>query len=221
MKNKITFFLLLLFCLSLNVGATAQQNHEYVDLGLPSGTLWATCNVGANNEWESGYYFAWGETSPKTTYDWTPYKYANGNYDKLTKYCTKEEYGNNGFTDSRTILESSDDAATANWGSDWCMPTFDQINELKEKCKWTWTTKNGIKGYKVTGPNGNSLFLPAAGYRYGTDLYLVGSYGHYWSRSLDESRPLYARYLGFYSSYVDWDDYSRGGGRTVRPVRCK
>lgn len=205
-----------------NSGSSGSSgSHQYVDLGLPSRTLWATCNVGANNPWEYGNYFAWGETKPKTTYDWSSYKYANGNSDKLTKYCTKKEYGNNGFTDSRTILESSDDAATANWGSDWCMPTFDQIKELRDKCNWTWTTKNGIKGYKVTGPNGNSLFLPAAGCRYGTGLGDVGSFGRYWSRSLGESCPYDARCLYFYSSSVGWSNFYRCRGRTVRPVRCK
>lgn len=206
----------------MNIGnASSQQNHEYVDLGLPSGTLWATCNVGANNPWECGDYFAWGETSPKDTYSYDNYKYANDDGIKLTKYCTKKENGNDGYTDGLKELESNDDAATANWGSDWCMPTFDQIKELKEKCNWTWASENGIKGYKVTGSYGNSLFLPASGYRHGSDLSKVGSGGDYWSRSLEESYPDLARSLSFDSSNVDWYNYFRSHGYSVRPVRCK
>lgn len=195
------------------------DQHPAIDLGLS--VLWATCNVGADNEWESGDYFSWGETSPKTINTWATYKYAKDTYNQLTKYCTHKAYGNNGFTDGLKQLKPKDDAATANWGSDWCMPTVDQIYELKEKCNWTWTTKNGIKGYIVTGPNGNSLFLPAAGYRDVTELGNVGSNGYYWSRSLDESRPSCARCLSFHSSCVAWSHITRIDGSTVRPVRCK
>ena len=201
--------------------AALQQNHEYVDLGLPSGTLWATCNIGAENSWDYGDYFAWGETSPKETYSWDNYKYANGSYDRLTKYCTNKKHGNNGYIDGLKELEPKDDAATANWGIDWCMPSLDQIKELKKKCNWTWTSNNGIKGYMVTGPNGNSLFLPAAGCRSGIDLFSVGSYGDYWSRSLYESYPYHARYLYFNSSSVDRYYSFRYLGFSVRPVMCK
>ena len=199
----------------------SSDTHPYVDLGLPSGTLWATTNIGAANPWDYGDYFAWGETTTKSKYDWSTYKYANGASNKLTKYCTESDYGNNGFTDSRTILESSDDAATANWGSDWCMPTLDQIKELRGKCEWVWTTDHGVNGYKGTGPNGNSLFLPAAGYRYGTDLLYVGSRGNYWSRSSSGSTPGRARSLWIDSYDVIGQSNNRAYGRTVRPVRCK
>ena len=192
----------------------------YVDLGLPSGTLWASCNIGANAPEEYGDYFAWGETETKSDYDWETYKYCNGDYNKLTKYCNDSDYGNNGYTDSRTTLERSDDAASVNWGSDWCMPTQEQFHELRDKCEWAWVSLNGKEGYKIEGTNGNSLFLPAAGYRRGTDLDYVGSYGYYWSRSLHESYPNLARCLYFYSSGVDWYG-DRYYGRTVRPVRCK
>lgn len=222
MKTIFSNLLLCLIVVSLNIGnALSQQNHEYVDLGLPSGTLWATCNVGANNPWECGDYFAWGETSPKETYSWDNYKYSNGSYDRLTKYCTNKKHGNNGYIDGLKELEPKDDAATANWGIDWCMPSLDQIKELKKKCNWTWTSNNGIKGYMVTGPNGNSLFLPAAGCRYGIDLFSVGSYGDYWSRSLYESYPYHARYLYFNSSSVDRYYSFRYLGFSVRPVMCK
>jgi hypothetical protein len=199
-----------------------KDTHAYVDLGLPSGTLWATTNVGANAPEDPGYYFAWGETTTKSKYDWSTYKYANGAYNKLTKYCNQSGYGNNGYTDSRTVLESTDDAATANWGSDWCMPTQAQFQELKDKCTWTWTTKNGKNGYEVKGPNGNTVFLPAAGYRYGTSLGDVGSNGYYWSASLRTDGPYLGRFLFFNSGAVCPDYwYYRGYGQSVRPVRCR
>ena len=222
MKNKITSFLLLLLCLALNVSdAIAQQKHEYVDLGLPSGTLWATTNVGAKNPWDYGDYFAWGETTTKAKYDLSTYKYANG-ADGNTKYCNNPKYGYNGFTDNKTDLERSDDAATANWGSDWCMPTRDQLQELIDKCTWTWTTDHGIDGYKVAGTNGKSIFLPAAGFRHGTGLFVgAGSIGYYWSSSLDTGGPDYGRRLYCRAGcvYPDWGD--RRYGQSVRPVRCR
>lgn len=201
----------------------AASGHPYVDLALPSGTLWATTNIGAANPWDYGYYFAWGETTTKSKYDWSTYKYANGDYKKLTKYCNKSDYGNNGYTDSRTTLERSDDAATANWGSDWCMPTLAQFQELKDKCTCTWTTKNGKKGYEIKGKNGNSIFLPAANYRDGTSLSSDGSYGYYWSSSLSSDSPCVGCYLSFSSGFVGPGDhwYDRDNGLSVRPVRCR
>ena len=198
--------------------STSIGGHEYVDLGLPSGTLWATTNIGAANPWDYGDYFAWGETTTKSKYDCSTLKYCEDNTgDKFSKYNTQSKYGS---VDNKTTLERSDDAAAANWGSDWCMPTLDQIIELNEKCKWVWTTDHGVNGHKVTGPNGNSLFLPAAGYRYGTDLF-VGSLGDYWSSSLYEPYPDGAWALGVDSSSVDWGSLSRYYGLTVRPVRCR
>lgn len=206
----------------LDGGAAAQpkkDTHQYVDLGLPSGTLWATCNVGATNPEDAGDYFAWGETA----YWKDKYKYCIDEDDKkLTKYCSKSSYGNNGFTDSRTKLEKSDDAATANWGEDWCMPTLDQIKELIDKCTWNWTSRNGKNGYEVIGQNGNRLFLPAAGSRsFMDDLEDVGSDGIYWSRSLDETFPNCAWSLWFESSSVNWVNDFRDRGNSVRPVRSR
>ena len=196
----------------------------YVDLGLPSGTLWATCNVGANSSEEYGDYFAWGETSPKNEYNWSTYKWCNGSDDTMTKYCQQSSYGYNGFTDTLTELLPEDDAATANWGSGWQMPSIDQIEELynSNNTTTTWTTQNGINGRKITSnSNGNSIFLPAAGYRIGTSLYVAGGYGYYWSRSLGTSYSSSAYNLYFNSSSVGWSDYYRGSGFTVRAVRVK
>ena len=150
------------------VSFVESEEHEYVDLGLPSGTLWATCNIGANSPEEYGDYFAWGETTPKSTYDWSTYKWCNGSSTTMTKYCTQSEYGYNGFTDNLTELQSADDAATANWGSDWQMPSLAQIQELCSSSNTTteWTQVNGVNGRKITSKsNGNSIFLPAAGWR--------------------------------------------------------
>jgi len=204
---------------------TAKQSEKdcgvvAVDLGLPSGTLWADRNVGAALPEDYGDYFAWGETTTKSNYAWATLKYcedSDGN--KFSKYNTQSKYGN---VDNKTTLEKSDDAATANWGSGWCMPTQQQFQELKDNCTWTWTTRNGKNGYEVKGKNGNSIFLPAAGYRLGTGLYGAGSSGNYWSSSLATDYPSRRRFLHFGSGYVNLDGWSgRRYGQSVRPVRCR
>ena len=196
------------------------NGHEFVDLGLPSGLLWATCNVGSTTPEGYGGYFAWGETTAKATYSWGNYSLCNGSKNTLTKYCNCEDFGNNGFTDNLTTLEASDDAATANWGSGWRMPTYDELNELKNNCTATWTTQNGVNGRLFTGPNGNSIFLPAAGNRDDSDLIDAGSVGLYWSSSLGTGSPRDAWGLYFSSDdyYVDYDGVYRCYGRSVRPV---
>ncbi len=195
-------------------------DHAYVDLGLPSGLLWATCNVGAETPEEYGDYFAWGETQPKDTYNWSTYQYCNGSYNTLTKYCNDSSYGYNGFTDNLTTLLPEDDAATANWGSDWRMPTKEEWQELLDNTTVTWTQQNGVNGMLFTASNGNSLFLPAAGCRYNSSLSYAGSYGYYWSSSLYTDYPIYAWYLYFLSDYYGmYLYYSRGYGHSVRPVR--
>ena len=194
------------------------SGHDWVDLGLPSGTKWATCNIGATSPEDYGDHFAWGETSTKTTYNWSTYRYCNGSSSTLTKYCYNSSYGNNGFTDALTTLESSDDAATANWGSAWRMPTYDELNELKNNCTVIWKTQNGVNGRLFTGPNGNSIFLPAAGYRSGSNLIGAGSIAHYCSSSLYTGYPSGTWYLGFSSGSYDMCNLGRDYGRSVRPV---
>ena len=195
---------------------------DYVDLGLPSGTLWATCNIGASSPEDYGNYIAWGEMSTKSTYDWSTYKWCKGSVRTLTKYCNNSNFGNNGFTDNKTELDPEDDAAYVNWGSDWRMPSLEQFEELINSSYTTteWTTQNGVKGRLITSnSNGNSVFLPAAGYRDGSSLSGAGSEGDYWSRTLLESGPRSARGLYFYSSFISMDGIPRCNGRSVRPVR--
>ena len=201
-------------------GGGGGGDHAYVDLGLPSGLLWATCNVGADAPEDYGDYFAWGETMPKDTYNWSTYQYCMGSYTTMTKYCNNSSYGYNGFTDNLTTLEPSDDAATANWGDGWRMPTQAEFQELLDNTTNTWTTQNGVSGRLFTAANGNSLFLPAAGYRDGSSLRYAGSYGDYWSSSLYTDLPSCAWYLFFGSGdcYMYVGDY-RDFGLSVRPVR--
>ncbi len=203
-------------------GGGGLNGHNYVDLGLPSGTLWATCNVGANAPEEYGDYFAWGETTPKATYNWSTYKYCNGDgwVMRLTKYCNNSNYGYNGFTDNLTTLQQVDDAATANWGNGWCMPTYDQWTELYQNTTHVWVVQNGVNGRLFTAANGNSLFLPAAGYRWDDALYDAGSGGDYWSSSLYTDDPYYAWGFYFDSGGCSMDNYlNRGRGLSVRAVR--
>lgn len=199
-----------------DIGGNFINGHEYVDLGLPSGLKWATCNVGASSPEEYGGYYAWGETEEKNDYSYETYKWCKGTYDTMTKYCTNSDYGT---VDNRTTLTSSDDVATVKWGSKWRMPTMEEMEELNEDCIWTWTTQNGVNGMKVTGPNGNSIFLPAAGYRNGTGFYDRGSRGNYWSATLFEYINNCAFDLYFDSGGSRWDYWLyRYLGRSVRPV---
>ena len=187
---------------------------DWVDLDLPSGLLWATRNVGATSPEEYGDYFAWGETQPKEVYSWDAYRYGNGYDNQLTKYCNNSSYGLNGFTDGLTTLQPGDDAATANYGGR--TPTKEEWQELIDNTTSQWTTINGVNGRCLTGSNGNSLFLPAAGYRWGSSLDGAGSYGDYWSSSLYTDYPGGAWDFDFNSGVYYGDRY---GGFTVRAVR--
>ena len=208
-------------CTKHNGGNGAYKGHDYVDLGLPSGTMWATCNVGAESPDQYGDYFAWGETQSKTTYSEINYIYSHGGYNQLTKYCSQSDFGFDGFTDDLTTLESSDDAATSNWGEGWSTPTNKQWVELLTKCSHSWTTRNGVKGCLFTGRNGNTIFLPAASSRSDEDSRNVGDDGSYWSSSLNKGFPEYAKGFKFIISFDDcdlYDDLGRCSGRSVRPV---
>lgn len=215
-----------------------ENGHEWVDLGLTSGTKWATCNVGADKPEEYGNYYAWGEVTTKSTYASDNYKFGY-DYGQLTKYCSNSSYGKDGFTDNKTTLELSDDAAYVNWGGKWRMPTKAQQDELRNECYLVWTENyNGsnVEGYivykaKTSSDKGNvvslydtpsssyslsdaHIFLPAAG-RYEENLCGVGS-GYYWSSSLNTEYPNSAwlinfDYDGVYDSYYygrDWRNWA-------------
>ena len=211
---------------------------QAVDLGLPSGLRWATCNVGATTPEEYGDYFAWGETEPQYSsldpltwkdgkssgYTWVNYKFRTIGEDimdarGLSKYNTNS---NLGTIDNKTTLEMADDAASANWGDGWRMPTDEEWTELRTKCTWTWTSQNGVDGYLVTGTNGNSIFLPAAG-QYLDGIYANSDpslYGYYWSSYLylDGDLSVYACYVYFDSASVRGSGCERYFGQSVRPV---
>ena len=196
------------------------MHQEYVDLGLTSGTLWATRNVGAGSPVEYGDHFAWGETEPKEVYNWETYKWCEGDAYTIIKYCINPKYGKDGFVDGLTELEPEDDAACVNWGQEWCMPTFDQLQELYLECASMWTTLDGVDGQMFIASNGNSLFLPAAGLKDETRYYGAGSEGRYWSSSLNGSISIYAKYLNFgWNQDCGCYGVHRLVGHSVRPVR--
>lgn len=203
-------------------------NHPHViDLGLPSGTKWACCNVGGSQPEDYGSYFAWGETTTKNTYEWSTYRWcrwcdglsSTSSGFKLKKYNYMNFYGST--VDDRTQLELDDDAARANWHGSWRMPTKAELGELMADCNHEWTTVNGVKGYKFTSrSNGHSIFLPAAGYR-DSGQNDAGSWGFYWSSTLYMSDPNHAEFLYFRSGGASTGNsyHGRDNGLPVRPVR--
>ena len=210
----------------LGASAQAPEDVQAVDLGLPSGIRWASCNVGATTPEGYGYYFAWGETDSKKDYSWETYKYANVGefyHHKFTKYCTDASSGDNGFIDNKIVLEPEDDAATANWGDVWRMPTDAEWTELREQCTWTWTAQNGVNGYQVASKtNGNSIFLPAAGFRDGNAApYVAGNRGYYESSSLLENSSDDVWIVTFKHEKVERQNNKRNKGLSVRPVQDK
>lgn len=197
-------------------------DEECVDLGLPSGTLWATHNVGAANPEDCGDYFAWGETVPNKEYYWwgtTAWITVENGQLFVTKYNTKSTLGP---VDNKTELDPEDDAAYVNMGPSWRMPSQEQIFELFDNCTWEWTQVNGMNGQMVTGPNGNTVFFPASGVRIAYDLDYVGEEGFYWSRSL---HPAPIPSTGAQGIHLSWEFFELGGGSrcnglTVRAVRA-
>ena len=208
-------------------GGGGISNDEYVDLGLS--VKWAKRNLGASKPSDYGDYYAWGETEPKEKYIWATYKWmqtGQSGWTHITKYTVGDRqtkgiwYDSDGtfIGDGKTTLEAADDAATAKLGSPWRMPTSDEIRELLDNCTWTWTTQDGKNGYEVKGTNGNSIFVPAAGYRPSSELNFAGSWGSFWSSSLSGDS---GNALGLYfnSGAHDWGASYRNVGFSVRPVR--
>jgi hypothetical protein len=206
--------------------------YEYVDLGLPSGTLWATCNVGANSPEEYGDYFAWGETQPKRDYNWSSYQWmteGQANWQWINKYTFADNQkvgcwydGDTFIGDNQKELLPADDAATANWGKNWQMPSIEQCEELMNEANTTttWTTQNGVAGLMITSrTNGNSIFLPAVGAKSGTNHTDSGTKAQYWSRTLYTNFSDYG-----FSMFASQNSFSKTGisryyGHCIRPVR--
>lgn len=231
LTNRMIFGLLLALVVVIAIGCKKENNHvevsgggrDYVDLGLPSGTLWATCNVGADSPADVGDYFAWGDTETKTFYDWKTYRYSvidDAGY-KLTKYCTDSTCGYNGFVDNLTVLESIDDAVRANWGSEWRMPTAEEFRELNQNTTAVWTSVNGVEGRLLTGPNGNNIFLPATGFYLDGEIICTGL-GIYWSGSLqiESQESSWSLHFDFEGCHV-CGTYERSRGQAVRAVRAQ
>jgi hypothetical protein len=180
------------------------NGHEYVDLGLPSGTLWATCNIGAINPQDYGNYYSWGETETKSAY--TVFNESVVGYD---------------YDDGRRDLELSDDAARVNWGGDWRVPTPEELIELTEQTTTTWETLSGVNGRRFTGINGNSIFIPAAGYKEGTPTSKAGSFLGVWGSRVIENEydgTSRASLLSSKDFFCSVDSYYRYYGYPIRPV---
>lgn len=209
---------------SNNQKGVDSKEHEYVDLGLPSGTMWATMNVGATKPEDYGHYFAWGETSPKHIYSFNNYKwYIKGEFE-LTKYCTTSTDGYRGFVDNKTELDLADDAAYVNWGKEWRMPSLQQVKELLKYTTSKWITKNRVNGFLLTSKrNGATLFLPAVGWIYDSKLNDAGMHGFYWTRTLCVGNELvgerWAGIIDLDQIGVDWGYSERDVGHCVRAVR--
>lgn len=220
------FLIILAMMMLLGAGNLLAQEitpGKEIDLGLPSGTIWAAWNVGATSPEEYGDYYAWGETEVKSDYSGYSYKYwtdsdSDGYFDVINDYHY-DDFINIGTNISITKY----DVANQKWGSSWRMPTNAEFNELISQCSWDLITYKGKDGVKVTGPNGNSIFLPAAGFRNNTSLYGEGGIGYYWSATLYEGEDYYDAYaLCFRNGYLKGyfiDGFRRDGGYSVRPVK--
>lgn len=184
-----------------------------VDLGLS--VKWSTINVGAIHPEDYGYYFAWGEFHQNENCNWETYKWCNKDYKSLTKYCVSSEFGT---VDNKTVLDMQDDAAHMHWGSAWRTPTKEELEELRTQCSWAWETKNGVAGFTVIGPNGNSIFLPATGYRQDTKTVASETRGRYMSSSLDTVYSSNMYFLSFVSDDVLISRDYRSFGLVIRPV---
>ncbi len=218
MKKLLILFTFALVTFTASAQSCPDDNHPHaIDLGLPSGTLWACCNVGAAKPEDNGGHYAWGETSEKAEYTVSNYQFAypDNNGDWRDEDSTWYSCQNIGYD----IAGTQYDVAHVKWGESWQMPSLTQIQELLYKCSSQWTSINGVNGRLFTGPSGGTIFLPAAGYRWKGDLAGVGLYGDYWSSTQNPSLPNTACHLGFSSGYAHgYDSYYRYYGHAVRPV---
>ena len=220
------FYTLLCFLFLYKVSNSQELTHNFVDLKLPSGNLWATCNIGASSPEEYGYHFAWAETSPHpdSLYTWATYKYLKkvDKYGgaKMKKYCIQKKYGK---IDNLVYLQESDDAATYNWGADWKIPTYSDFKELEDGCTWTWVTdynQSGKSGYLGTSRYNNAyIFLPAAGSFYNGEYLFPNKNGTYWTSELHNRFSFYAFSFYFNKTFNVIDASYRFQGLSIRPVK--
>ena len=232
MKKTIKLWTLLAIMVAFMVSCTREPvsptpptpdedfvSSDWVDLGLPSGLLWAKCNVGATSPQDFGDYFAWAETSPKSDYDWPTYQYWQEN--RITKYCSNSGWGYNGYTDNLTILETGDDAATANMSSGARTPTKDEWEELIANTTHVYTTIDTTYGILFTGSNGNTMFVPSAGFKYRFfGLYNGNEYGTYWTSSVRNDFMFEAWFASFTADTLKMHYVNRPIGYTVRAVHA-
>lgn len=210
-----------------------ENGYEWVDLGLPSGLKWANYNIGATKPEESGLLFAWGETSSKEMFDWEGYKYCDVEFAIAKEYplwCginkylfndlgeNKEDLKYSKSFDDKTVLDLEDDAAIANMGENWRMPTVEEMEELRVECTWEWTERNGVKGYKVKGKNGNFIFLPAIGFKMGGEMVDAGKGGYYWSNSLSGKTKFASSFYFCSDRRSASTEADRCNGRPIRAV---
>lgn len=216
------YFLLSLVLYVLTACAQSEESgHEFVDLGLSSGTLWATCNIGADSVTGLGQYFAWGEVKTKQVYAWSTYKWSVKGDSVMTKYCSSTYCGK---VDLKYVLLPTDDVATVLWGSEWCMPTFSDLDELQRDCQWSWQNNykgSGVNGCLVVGPNGNSLFFPAAGKFDDDETEDVNVECNYWTSSVLYTYNEAANVLNLRFEGSLTDALERCEGCSVRPVKMR
>lgn len=185
------------------------NGHEWVDLGLPSGTKWATCNIGATKPEEYGKYYAWAEIETKSRYSWNNCKDCLDNTGDTWK-----KYKENGLQK----ISSGDDVAYQTWGQKWRLPTMDEASELYKNCKVTEETVNGINGIRITGPNSNSIFLPYSGFKGEDKILNVGKEGYYWTNELFSEYPYHAWCMEAFGEHLNLNYKERAKGLTIRPV---
>ena len=196
-----------------------ENGHDWIDIGLS--VRWATMNIGATTPEGYGNYYAWGETTSKASYSWDTYTHCihtGASDDGLTKYCIHSNFGHADFTDGLTQLVATDDAATANWGGKWRMPTLEECKALSDNCTWEWVERGNVKGREITGPNGGKIFLPATGYKSYDAVYYDKQSGTYWSKELSSGNSQKAVDIVFSSSNHEWAYGDRDHGFPVRAV---